>query len=243
MPGEEQRSLASGHAMDESPRPPGTIRTSAGPAPGANRPTPHLKARSRKRWGPRQARVRRGRVEEVSLEEGEPLHGAVGRFGGAVPGPWDDHELVVLAGLHECGRELQRAGRIDVVVEFSHDQHQPASEAVGISHVGAAGVALVDGPTHPGLVPPDFVHAVVVAAAVGDRHVIDFGMVEHGPHGVLPAGAAAALPWRRRSRRRPAAPPARDARRAADRRSPTAGWRRGHAAANAAPAPLRRPRA
>ena len=38
-----------------------------------------------------------------------------------------------------------------------------------------------DGPAHPLLVPPDLVHAVVVAAAVGDGHLVEIAVCQQPP--------------------------------------------------------------
>src|SRR6185503_17016430 len=57
--------------------------------------------------------------------------------------------------------------------------------------VGTCLVLLADGPAHPQLVPPDLVHAVVVAAAVGDGDLVEVVVVDQRPHRILPAGAAA----------------------------------------------------
>ena len=117
--------------------------------------------------------------------------GAVGCFGGAVAGADDGHEVEGLAGFLQGADDLRGAGGIDVGVEFSDDEEEIALQLVGVVFVGAAGVAFIDGPAHPLLVPPDFVHAVVVAAAVGDGDVVEVVMIEQGAHGVLAAGTAA----------------------------------------------------
>ena len=57
---------------------------------------------------------------------------------------------------------------IDVGVELADDQQQLALQPVRVVHVRRRGVLRPDRPAHPLLVPPDLVHPVVVAAAVGD---------------------------------------------------------------------------
>ena len=57
--------------------------------------------------------------------------------------------------------------------------------------VGLLGVVRADRPAHPLLVPPDLVHAVVVAAAVGDADLVEVAVEEQAPQGVLAAGRAA----------------------------------------------------
>src|SRR5215213_4271518 len=48
-----------------------------------------------------------------------------------------------------------------------------------------------DRPAHPLLVPPDFIHAIVVAAAVGHTRLVEFRMREQTAEGVLSPRAGA----------------------------------------------------
>ena len=62
---------------------------------------------------------------------------------------------------------------------------------MGVVHVGAGAVGLVHGVAHPQLVPPDFVHAVVVAATGRVGSLVEFWMEKYGSGGFLSAGRAA----------------------------------------------------
>ena len=60
-----------------------------------------------------------------------------------------------------------------------------------LSTLDELGVLRADRLAHPLLVPPDLVHAVVVAAAVGDGGLVELAVEEHGADRVLAAGRAA----------------------------------------------------
>ena len=64
-------------------------------------------------------------------------------------------------------------------------------ELVGVGHVRLRGVVRADRPAHPRLVPPDLVHPVVVAAAVGDGRLVEVAVEQQRPERVLPARRAA----------------------------------------------------
>ena len=108
-----------------------------------------------------------------------------------VVGTGDDHEVKVLAGTLQRCHHLHGRGGVYVVVELAHAEHQRALQSPGVLHVRAVHVAAVDGVAHPLLVPPDFVHAVVVAATGGIGGLVEVAMPEDGGHGVLPTGGAA----------------------------------------------------
>jgi len=86
---------------------------------------------------------------------------------------------------------LKGAGRVHVGVHLAHYQEEFARELVGVLDIGTAAVGFVYGPTQPLLVPPDLVHAVVVAPAVGDGHLVEVPVVQQTSQSVLSAGAAA----------------------------------------------------
>ena len=103
----------------------------------------------------------------------------------------DGHEVEGLVRALQGADDLCGAGGIDVGVQFADDEEEVAFEFVCIVHVAAPGVAVVNGPAHPLLVPPDLVHAVVVAAAVGDGDVIKVVVIEQRAHRTLSASTAA----------------------------------------------------
>src|SRR5688500_1508276 len=72
---------------------------------------------------------------------------------------------------------LHRRRRVDVGVEFGQHQEEFALQLVRMDNVGAGFILRPDGISHPLFVPPDLVHAVVVAA--GERHgdMVELGMV------------------------------------------------------------------
>ena len=108
-----------------------------------------------------------------------------------MPCPGNHHQFVRLACAHERGAHLHGAGRVHVVVELADHEHELSRELRRVDHVRAPLVALVHRPSHPELVPPDLVHAVVVAAAVGHAHGVDLREIKQRAHRVLPTGAAA----------------------------------------------------
>ena len=93
-------------------------------------------------------------------------------------GAGDGHEVKGLPGFLQCADDLHRAGGIDVGVEFADDEEQVALEFGGVFDIGAALVAVIHGPAHPLLIPPDFVHAVIMTAAVGDGDFIEVVMIQ-----------------------------------------------------------------
>lgn len=103
----------------------------------------------------------------------------------------DGHEFEALVSFLQGTDDLRRAGGIDVGVEFANDEQEFALEFVRVFDVGTEFVAFINGPAHPLLVPPDFIHAVVMATAVGDSDFVEVVVIEKGAHGVLAAGAAA----------------------------------------------------
>lgn len=54
--------------------------------------------------------------------------------------------------------------------------------------VGVRCVALVEGPVHPLLVPPDLIHPVVMAAAIRRTGLVKLGMPQERRQGTLSSG-------------------------------------------------------
>ena len=130
-------------------------------------------------------------AEEVADEEIGAAAFAVGGFGSAVVGAGDDEHFKIFAGFFEGVDDLHGGGGIDVVIEFADHEQEFALEFMGVHDVGAADVTIIDGPAHPLFIPPDFVHAVVMAAAIGDGDFIKISVIEEGAQGVLAASGAA----------------------------------------------------
>ena len=108
-----------------------------------------------------------------------------------MPRTRDQQQVEVAVGLHQGVHHLQRRGRVDVPVEFSHHQQQLSGESVCLRHVRLLGIVRAQRVTHPLLVPPHLVDPVVVAAAVGHRHPVEIAVPQQRPQGVLPPGGPA----------------------------------------------------
>lgn len=106
---------------------------------------------------------------------------------GVVSTRQDDEVEVASSALQGCG-QLERGGRVDVVVKLSNDEHERPREPWSHPYIGGAHIAGVDGPPHPLLVPPDFVHAIVMAAASTIGCLIEVAMLKHGGRSLLSAG-------------------------------------------------------
>ena len=75
-------------------------------------------------------------AEEVLDEEVVALMFTVG-FADGVMSARDDDELEGLIGLDEGVGNLHGAGRVNIIVELAHDEHEGALETIGILDVGA----------------------------------------------------------------------------------------------------------
>ena len=103
-------------------------------------------------------------TEQVAHEEVVALVLAKGlAHGVALAG--EEDELKVLVGLDERIHYLHRRGGVYIVVHLAHDKHQRTAQQVSILHIAALLVLVTHGVAQPLLVPPDLVHAVVVASA------------------------------------------------------------------------------
>ena len=60
-----------------------------------------------------------------------------------------------------------------------------SGEVVDMGAIRVFDVGLVDWPIEPLFIPPNFVHAIVMTAAVGDRDFVKIAMVEEGRGGGL----------------------------------------------------------
>ncbi len=135
-------------------------------------------------------RVRR--LDALQVPDKEVGHAASAIFAThAVAAAGNDQQVEILAGLDQRVGQPHRRFRRHVVVHFADDQQQLALQPVRVVDVRALGVLRPDGIAHPLLVPRGLVHAVVVAAAGGDRHLVELRMEEHGAGGILPAGGGA----------------------------------------------------
>ena len=113
---------------------------------------------------------------------------------GAVATTGDVEEVEVLVGFSESVRHLQSGRRIDVRVQLTDNQQELALKLSRVFNVGGSGVLRTHRPAHPLLVPPDLIHAVIMAPAVGDSSSIEFGMEEQGSHRVLAASGISENP-------------------------------------------------
>ncbi len=110
---------------------------------------------------------------------------------GTVAGAGHHQQIEILARLDEGVDHLHRRGGIDVAVHLADDQEQFAAQLVGVGHIGLLGVMRADRPAHPQFVPPDLIHAVVMAAAIRHGHFVKVGMEQNATERILAAGRAA----------------------------------------------------
>jgi len=114
------------------------------------------------------------------LEELDAFSAEVGGFPGAVACSGDHVEGEVFVGFDEVVDDLVGGGGVDVFVHFADGEHEVSFEVFDVGAVGVLDVRVVEGPVEPLLVPPHFVDAVVVAAAVGDRGFVEVAVEEEG---------------------------------------------------------------
>ena len=96
-------------------------------------------------------------------------------------------QIEVLVVLDQLVHDLHRRRGIDVRIELADDEQQIALQPVRVVDVRRGRVLLADRPRHPQLVPPDLVHAVVVAAGVGDARLVEIRVKQQTAERVLPA--------------------------------------------------------
>ncbi len=106
-------------------------------------------------------------------------------------GAGDGHEFEGLPGFLQRGNDLRGARGIDIGVEFADDEEQMALQLMRVLFVRAFYIRLIHRPAHPLFVPPDFVHPVVMTAAISHGHLVKIVMIEQRTHRVLSASAAA----------------------------------------------------
>src|SRR5690606_24607531 len=106
------------------------------------------------------------RPAEMTSEEIHPPPLRVAFLAGPVVASGHGKELEVLVSRDEGIDHLIGGRRVHVRIDFADGEKQGALEFGGMGDVRVVPVVGTDGPTHPLLVPPDLVHAVVVAAAV-----------------------------------------------------------------------------
>src|SRR5690606_26331254 len=132
-----------------------------------------------------------GRSAQMSFEKFEHPSSAVTRSAGAVAGAWHEEELEVFVSLDQRIDHLERRGGIDVPIQPAEDEKELPLEPMRLCHVRLLLVMRPDGPSHPELVPPDLVHAVVEATAIGYRRIVEVAVGEERTERVLSAGRPA----------------------------------------------------
>ena len=117
------------------------------------------------------APFRRFHTQQILHEEVVTLVLAI-EFAHGMMGSRNHHEFEILVRLFQRIHYLISARRIYVVIHLAYHQHQRALQLVGVLHVAALYVTGIDRPAHPLLVPPDFIHPVVMTAAgtIGCRY-------------------------------------------------------------------------
>lgn len=103
----------------------------------------------------------------------------------------NEDKFKIFVGDLQCVYDLHGTTRIDIVIHTAGDELQRAGESVSVGYVGLLGVPGTDGPTHPLLIPPDFIHAIVMTTAVGGRDFIKITESDESPHCTLTAGGRA----------------------------------------------------
>lgn len=107
-----------------------------------------------------------------------------------------DNQFKILTGLYQRIDHLHRRRRVDIVVEFSDQQHQGASQQMGVLDIGAGPVRLINRVTHPLLVPPDFIHTVVVASAGRIGRLVKIGIEQQCRQASCPPAEQPKMPTR-----------------------------------------------
>lgn len=86
----------------------------------------------------------------------------------------DIEQLEILVGSYQCIDDLHGRCGVDIGIEFTDDQLEIPLESMGIRDVRVRFVVGSNGPSHVQFVPPDFVHPIVMAAAVGYGRIVKF---------------------------------------------------------------------
>ena len=93
-----------------------------------------------------------------------------------MPSTRHDQEVKIFVRLDQRVHHLHGRGGIDIAVKFADDQEQFSLQPMGLGHIGLFLVVVSNRPAHPLLVPPDFVHPIVVAAAIGNTDLVEVSM-------------------------------------------------------------------
>ena len=125
--------------------------------------------------------------EEVLDEEVVALVLAKGLAHGVMNSREDD-KLEVLVCFYQGIHHLVCARRIDIVIHLTYHQHKGTLELVGILHIAALHITGVDGITHPLLIPPNLVHAVVMTSATAVGCLVEITMEQYRRGTLLPTG-------------------------------------------------------
>jgi hypothetical protein len=102
--------------------------------------------------------------------------------------PCHPQKIEVLIGGNQGVDDLKGRCWIDVIVQLPDDQHQLSLQAMGVVDVALLSVVFADRPAHPEFIPPDFVHPVVVATAVGDCGIVEVTVEEECSERILSTG-------------------------------------------------------
>ena len=97
-------------------------------------------------------------------------------------------QVYVFIGLDDGIYQLESGSRIHVIIHFPQDQQELPLQLVGVGHVRRFFVLPADRVAHPLLIPPDLIHAVIMAAGGRNRYFIELRMVQQGPGRALSAG-------------------------------------------------------
>ena len=107
----------------------------------------------------------------------------------------DIEQLEILVGSYQCIDDLHGRCGVDIGVEFTDDQLKIPLESMGIRYVRVRFVVGPNRPSHVEFVPPDFVHPIVVAAAVGYGRIVKFAKEQQSSQSVLTAGRSTVDPY------------------------------------------------
>ena len=107
----------------------------------------------------------------------------------------DIEQLEILVGSYQRIHDLHRRRWVDIGVEFTDDQLKIPTESMGIRDVRIRFVVGPNGPSHVEFVPPDFVHPIVMAAAVGYGRIVKFAKEQQSSQSVLTASRSTIDPY------------------------------------------------
>src|SRR5437868_4237191 len=105
--------------------------------------------------------------QQMPLEEFRSPAVSIGASARAMARARKDDQVKVLVRFDQRINDLHCGRGIDVAVELTDREQELALQLAGLAHIRLLLVMRANGPTHPLLIPPDLIHAVIVTPAIG----------------------------------------------------------------------------